>query len=135
VVLGNVPTPTTRIMLVDLPAMLGEIICHLVADEAGMDVVAEIGHHTALVPAAVAAEADFVIAPLADVVLDGAYAQLLRRRPCTRLLAVSGDGRESTLIELAPTSTPVGELSAETLVGVIRGDGGPRPTMDGGPRH
>lgn len=132
---GIASTPSTRILIVDLPAMLGKIIFDLVADEADIDVVAEIGDHSSLVPAAVATEADFVIARLADVVLDDAYAQLFRERPFTRLLGVSGDGRDSALIELAPTSTHVGELSAETLVGVIRGDGGPRPTMDGGTRH
>jgi hypothetical protein len=135
VVLESIPTPATRIMLVGLPAMLGEIICDVVADERDMHVVAELADRRALVPSAVEADADFVIGPLFEDELNDAYTQLLRRRPFTRLLAVSGDGRESTLIELAPTSTPVGELSAETLVGVIRGDGGPRPTMDGGPRH
>jgi hypothetical protein len=126
------PATTTRILIVAMPPMLGGIIRELVLDETDIDVVGELADHGDVVPAAVREEADFVIAgPPADR-LGAVYRELLAACPATRLLAVKGDGRGGALIQLAPSSTPVGELSPDVLLAVIRGGTRPLSLLHGG---
>ena len=126
------PATTTRILIVAMPPMLGGIIRELVADEPDIAVVGELSDHREVVPAAVREGADFVIAgPPADQ-LGAVYRELLTERPATRLLAVTDDGRGGALIQLAPSSTPLGELSPDMLLAVIRGGTRPLSLLHGG---
>ena len=108
---------TSRIVLVEMPRILREIIEQAVADEPDMEIVE--GDAGPLLEAVEASKADFVIAG-ADYDL-GEVARVLAERPRLRVLAVSGVGREAFLYELRPTRTPLGEVSPRTIVDAIRG--------------
>ncbi len=109
---------SSRIVLVDLPRMLRDIVEQAVAGESDMCVVSAGGSESGLRAVVDETDADFVIAgrdqDLADV------GDLLRERPRLRVLAVAGEGRESFLFELRPTRTPLGQVSPKTIVEAIR---------------
>jgi DNA-binding NarL/FixJ family response regulator len=107
----------SRIVLVDLPRIMREIIQQAIADEPDM-VIVNGSLPADLRGALERSAADFVISgadhELAEV---GA---LLEERPRLRVLSVVGDGREAFLYELRPTRTPLGEVSPRTIVDAIR---------------
>jgi chemotaxis response regulator CheB len=109
----------SRIVLVDMPRILREIIERAVADEPDMEIVDSEAGNMPLREAIEASEPDFVIAG-ADYDF-GEVARVLDERPRLRVLAVAGDGREAFLYELRPTRTPLGEVSPRTIVDAIRG--------------
>jgi DNA-binding NarL/FixJ family response regulator len=109
----------SRIVLVDMPRILREIIERAVADEPDMEIVDSEAGNMPLREAIEASEPDFVIAG-ADYDF-GEVARVLDERPRLRVLAVAGDGREAFLYELRPTRTPLGEVSPRTIVEAIRG--------------
>ena len=110
-----------RILIVEIPSLLREIIGEIIADEDDMEVVGELRDHTGVVELAERTEATFVIAGLTHPELDSVYRDLLAGRPSTRVLAVRREGRLSTLYELRPHAETLGELSPEMLLTVIRG--------------
>jgi DNA-binding NarL/FixJ family response regulator len=110
-----------KILIVEIPSLLREIIAEIIADEDDMEVVGEVSDHDGLVELAERTDATFVIAGLTHPELDAVYEELLTERPATRVLAVGREGRRSTLYELRPHAEPVGELSPEMLLAAIRG--------------
>jgi DNA-binding NarL/FixJ family response regulator len=109
----------TRIVLIDMPRMLREIIREVVAAEPGAEVVAEFGEPVDLVPAVLAHRAGFVI--LGADLAAGEVARLLDELPRTRVLGVADDGGQSFLYELRPHMVELGEISPERLLEAIRG--------------
>jgi DNA-binding NarL/FixJ family response regulator len=120
----------TRILVVEIPSLLREIIGEIIADERDMELVGELSDHAGVVEVARRTEASFVIAGLTGPELDSVYRELILERPSTRVLAVGREGRQSTLYELLPHVETLGELSPETLLAVIRGE-----AMNGGSRR
>lgn len=114
-------TQPARILIVGIPSLLRQIIAEIVADEGDMELVGEPADHAEVVAFAELTGANFVIAGLTRGELDSVYEELLRQRPATRVLAVGHEGRQSSLCELLPHVETLGELSAETLLAVIRG--------------
>jgi DNA-binding NarL/FixJ family response regulator len=117
------PTETQRakILIVEIPALLREIIEEIIAGERDIEVVGELRDHAGVVALAERTDATFVIAGLTHPELDSVYRDLLAERPSTRVLAVRREGRQSTLYELRPHAETLGELSPEMLLTVIRG--------------
>jgi DNA-binding NarL/FixJ family response regulator len=109
----------SRIVLVDMPRLLREIIVQAVGDEPDLEIVPFEAHGAALRQTVESSRADFVIAG-ADYEFRE-VAQVLEERPRLRILAVAGQGREAFLYELRPTRTPLGEVSPRTIVEAIRG--------------
>jgi DNA-binding NarL/FixJ family response regulator len=112
---------STKILIVGVPSLLREMLAEIIAEEGDMEVVGELSDHVGIVELAERTGANFVIAGLTQAELDSVYEDLLRQRPSTRVLAVTREGRQSSLYELLPHAETLGELSAETLLAVIRG--------------
>jgi DNA-binding NarL/FixJ family response regulator len=108
--------PPTRIVLVDMPRVLRDIVVAALVDEPDLEIVG--GQGGTLGQTVASSQADFVIAgadyDFAEV------ARVLDERPRLRVLAVAGHGREAFLYELRPTRTPLGEVSPRAIVEAIR---------------
>jgi hypothetical protein len=114
----------TRILIVGIPFLLRELIGEIVARTEDLEVVGELDDRGGVLELAERTGATFVITGLARPEHDAGWKELVRRRPGLRILAVAPYGNESALYELLPHIAPLGELSAETLLSVIRGGHG-----------
>jgi chemotaxis response regulator CheB len=115
-----------RIVLIDMPPLLREIVRETVARQPDLSVVAE---HDAGVDVQAAVErddADFVIVGFGPTAHAGVQSVVAAERG-VRALELRADGKESTLYELRPHRVPLGEISPETLLHTIRAV----PTWDG----
>jgi DNA-binding NarL/FixJ family response regulator len=118
----------TRIVLVDMPPLLREIVRETLAREPDLDVVAEYEAGVDVRRAVDDADADFVIVG-ADATARASVASVVCGQRGTRAIEVRSDGRESVLYELRPHRVSLGEISPETLLRTIRTP----PTWDGEP--
>ena len=108
----------TRVILVEMPRMLGEIVREVVSNEPDLEIV----------------EADDGDAALATIGASGACVVITRREdpvrerigrwlgtgPQVRVLALSTDGRDGALYELQPQERLLGEISPPVLLAAIR---------------
>jgi DNA-binding NarL/FixJ family response regulator len=114
-----VPDERLRIVLINMPRMLREIIREVVLPESDMEVAGDFSTPYGLLEAVERTRADFVItgtgdADLADV------GRVLRERPRLKVLAVAADGRQTYLYELRPQKVHLGEVSPRNLLDAIR---------------
>jgi DNA-binding NarL/FixJ family response regulator len=117
----------TRIVLVDMPPLLREIVRDTLAREPDLDVVAE---HAAAVDARGAVgetDADFLIIGAEATTTRMGVASVVGAQRGIRAIEVQSDGKESVLYELRPHRVSLGEMSPETLLRTIRTP----PTWDG----
>jgi DNA-binding NarL/FixJ family response regulator len=110
----------TRIVLIDMPPLLREIVRDAVAREPDLELVAELDDAPDVVDALRQDGADFVILG-SDAAAAACVSSLVAAQRGMRALELRADGRESVLYELRPHRVPLGEISAETLVRTIRG--------------
>jgi DNA-binding NarL/FixJ family response regulator len=108
-----------RIVLVDMPPLLREIVREAVAPEQDLDVIAEHESVTDLGALVARHQADFVIVGT-DAAADSYARAVVRADDRVRALEMRADGRESVLYELRPHRVPLGEISKETLLRTIR---------------
>ena len=101
-----------------MPRILREIVERAVTAEPDMEIVPGPPPGATLEAAVEASDADFVISGASSE--NGEFGHLLADRPGLRLLSVTRDGREAFLHELRPTSTPLGDISPQTIVDAIR---------------
>lgn len=113
----NEPVENIRVVLVDMPRLLREIVSQLAAP--GLRVVRAYDEPVELVGA--------VERDRAEVVITGAEAyeqreldRLLAARPAVKVLGIAADGRSSTLYELVPRRRSLGELSSGRLNDAVR---------------
>jgi hypothetical protein len=108
-----------RVLLLDLPEMLAELVRRVVARDAGLEVVANVTEEQA--PEAVArTHPDFVIVggnrrtppPSCRAVFDS--------QPHLRVLALAGNGSEGVLWQLSPHWQELGDLSSDALLREMR---------------
>jgi hypothetical protein len=104
----------TRILLVDLPRMLLEILAE--ALEKQPDMAAVVSAHLRVEQPDLS-EIDVVITGHDDPQL---ASLLLERYPRLRLFSLVRDGKDSLLYELRPQRVPLGELSTSDLIEAIR---------------
>lgn len=109
---------STRIVLIDLPPLLREIVRDALSREPDLDVVAEHPGDVDVRAAVAEADADFVIvgpqpsvSPVASVIAG-------QRR--LRALELRAEGGEGVLYELRPHRVPLGEMSSAALLRTIR---------------
>jgi len=119
---------STRIVLVDMPPLLREIVRETLAREPDLDVVAEHEAYVDVARAVEEAEADFVIVS-SDAAAHTSVAAVVGAERGVRALEVQSDGKESVLYELRPHRVSLGEISPETLLRTIR----TVPTWSGDP--
>jgi DNA-binding NarL/FixJ family response regulator len=110
-----------RILLVDMPRMLREIIQNVVDAHPGVTVAGVHPQAVPLVAAVDAVRADVVIFGQDSPGLVEAGRELIEQRPRVQLMAVSDDGRRATLSGLRPYREPLGEVEPSRLVEAIRG--------------
>jgi len=110
----------TRIVLIDMPPLLREIVREAVARGEGLEVVAEHDDAPELRATVERDDADFVIVG-SDAAAAACVTSLVESQRSVRALELRADGRESVLYELRPHRVPLGEISAETLLRSIRG--------------
>ena len=116
-----------RILLVNIPQLLRDLIKGFLADEPQAEVVAEAATIDEGVAAARTAAADFVIVGTADDALPNEFWRLLTDDPAgLTVLSVAGDGKHGTLHELRPQQSPLGPLTRERLLGAIKARPGSR---------
>lgn len=110
-----------RILLADLPQMLRSIIRDIVEGQPDMEIVGELAGQTGAPAMVEQTGARFVIVRHTGLDPPDIFGELLACRPPTRVLAIADEGRAGILYELRPHRIPIGELSAASLVAVIRG--------------
>jgi chemotaxis response regulator CheB len=116
----GLPVDPVRVVLVDMPLLLREVIGRIVASEPRLDLVAEVGELARLGPVIEEWEPAFVIGG-DERFSDADATAVLRRCPAARVLTVTSDGASSFLFELTPTRRAMGEISSKGLIEVILG--------------
>jgi DNA-binding NarL/FixJ family response regulator len=114
---------TTRVLLVEMPHMLRDIVKTIVEREGDMEVVGDLGDQKRVIATALDRRADFVIAGLESGELPEVFEELVSLDPEVEVLAVARDGRHSFLYKLEPQLKELGELSPELLLETIRSAG------------
>ena len=109
----------TRILLIDMPRMLRELIHATISEDSDLEVVGALDDTDSLAEAIQRVEADVVIVG-AQTLAQEDVAEALRVRPSAKVLRVSADGRESSLWELRPHEQRLGEAGPEELLAAIR---------------
>jgi len=108
----------TRIVLIDMPPLLRDIVREAIRREPDLDIVAE--HDEIDVRSAVELDdPDFIIVG-EDAAAQQDVRMLVGARRGLRALEVQSDGRDSVLYELRPHRISLGEVSSDTLVRAIR---------------
>jgi DNA-binding NarL/FixJ family response regulator len=110
----------TRILLIDMPRMLREIIESTLASEPDMDVVGAVAVEEALAATVDGADADVIVVGAAARELVDRCRRVMATRPLVKVLAVASDARSATLYELEPATHALGELSPRELADAIR---------------
>jgi DNA-binding NarL/FixJ family response regulator len=117
-----------RVLIVDMPRMLHEIVHRSVDECDDMLVVGSLHDRDegALVQHVEETGPEVVVigADHPDVAAQS-FPSLLANRAMTKLLAVADDGGETFLYELRPARTPLGELSPTALLAAIRSAAAP----------
>jgi DNA-binding NarL/FixJ family response regulator len=111
-----------RVLLIDMPQMLRQIIRQTLARDPRFQIVGEYTEHVAIDVAVDRSQADYVIMG-SDVFESHAVRhRLLEDGPRVRVLALGADGAQTTLYELRPHEVALGELSPKRLVSVMADD-------------
>ncbi len=106
-----------RVAVVDLPQMMSEIVKDIL-DQAP---------DVAVLPASDWDDADVVILAAENEELPATGRTQLARHPAAKVLTIDRHGRDAYLYELRPHRTPLGEVSAGTLlaaIGAVEKNGG-----------
>lgn len=106
--------PRTRLLLVDLPRLVREIVEDAVSPFDQIELVGAV--ESSFLRESGPPGADFVVVGRDDIRFVG---KLLAAEPSMKVLAIIGDGAQSALYELRPHRIPLGELSPQRLVEVI----------------
>jgi DNA-binding NarL/FixJ family response regulator len=122
----------SRILLVDMPRMLREIIETALRSEADMAIVGIAGGNLSELRLDVdRAQPDVIVVGSATSDLLHRCCELLAVRPRLKVLAVSDNAREATFYELRTATHGLGELSPVDLVDAIRAARARRLTWSG----
>lgn len=108
----------TRVILVDMPLMLREVVRAVVSNEDDLEVVDERDPDAALATIR-RSEACVVITGLEQFSPEG-IGRFLGTGPQVRVLALSTDGREGAVYERQPEERLLGEISPPVLLAAIR---------------
>lgn len=116
------PLRRTRLLLVDFPRILGEVVTDVLESQDDFEVVDQVDV-TAAAETVERRSVEFVAIGRDDAELAG---RLLVSCPRLNVLGFIDDGRDAALYELRPRRVLVGELSPESFVALIRSTVGVR---------
>jgi hypothetical protein len=109
----------TRVLVHDVPTLLGDIVRGAIAQEPQLELLAEsptgADHIQWCRP-----EPDVVVASTANIRLPLNVGMWLSRWPRARIVVIEVSGRQTVMYELRPRAIQLGALSPEQLVSVIR---------------
>jgi DNA-binding NarL/FixJ family response regulator len=111
-----------RVLIVDLPGILRDIVRATVSRQPDMVVVGELGKAEAVRPAIESTSASVVVINSQHPAARPDGDSILGRASALKVLAVDPDARESSLHTLRPHRTALGELSPRYLLAAIRSD-------------
>jgi len=120
---GNDLLQRIQILLVDMPLLLRELIEEAVAGQPDMHLVATVADAAELIAATGDARPDFVVFGAGEPADEGFPAECLRlleESPHTKALAIEAVAGHAYLYELRPERTPLGEVTPEDVLGVMR---------------
>jgi hypothetical protein len=109
---------TIRIYLLGMPRMLRSLVRDILEREVDMEIVGETA--TSEPAEILATDPNMVIVGMESADLPPAGTSLLSDLSKVRVLGLSPQGRSGYLYELRPRRQPVGEVSPQSLVKVIR---------------
>jgi DNA-binding NarL/FixJ family response regulator len=125
----------TRVLLLEMPTMLADLLKGIVRADDQIEIVAELTDASDLIEVSDRANADLVIVSLNDndSELPEPCRALLSARPRMRVLGLAEHGRHGFLWELRPHRMALGEISPSTLLPAIRSRQAPAegPLPDG----
>jgi DNA-binding NarL/FixJ family response regulator len=113
-----------RVLLIDMPQMLREIIRRRLARDGRFEIVGEYTKHVSIDFAVDRSKADYVIVGADVFESSSVRRRVLEEGPQVRVLVVRPDGGQTSLHRLRPEEIELGELSPERLVEVMVGAGG-----------
>ena len=100
--------------------MLCDIIGNALTTQHDMEVVGHVRNRFGLSSLVAETRTDVVVLGLPDATLPPDCERLFDTHPQIRLLGIAADGRRAFLYDLRPQQSPLGEVSPERLVEVIR---------------
>jgi hypothetical protein len=113
-----------RILFMEMPRVLGEIVEALLAREDDMRPVGSVRVPAELLPEVDRTRAELVIWFLPDHELPQLCSELLDAYPRVKVLALEQDGRRGFIYRLLPQQLPLGEIWPERLSEAIRNAAG-----------
>jgi DNA-binding NarL/FixJ family response regulator len=108
-----------RVLLIDMPQMLRQIIRQTLAGDPRFELVGEYAEHVAIDVAVNRSRADYVVMDPNVFDSRAVRRRLLDEGPQVRVLTVSTHGGQTTLYELRAQEVALGELSPERLASVM----------------
>ncbi len=122
-----------RVAIANLPAMLDDIVRHILGAADDVTIVGTARGQGELVALARAAHPEVVILGMAQDVAEPGW-EFFLVDPQLRVLGLELDGRQTYAYELRPHREPLGELSARGLVDAVRRLARARGAWDAGDR-
>jgi len=110
----------TKILLVDMPRMLRDIVRAVAEQDPSLEIVGEVPWESDLTATASSYDAAVIVAG-ARASSAPAIGELLEARPRTRVLTIAADGAQSILYRLSPEAVALGDLSPSRLLQAIHG--------------
>lgn len=110
----------TKILLVDMPRMLRDIVRAVAEQDPSLEIVGEVSWDTDLTATAASYGAAVIVAG-ARAWSGSEIGELLEARPRTRVLTIGADGAQSILYRLSPEAVSLGDLSPARLLEAIHG--------------
>jgi chemotaxis response regulator CheB len=111
-----------RVLLVDLPGMLRDLIAEAVAARPDIELVGELAAGDSVAEALERCAASVVILPVDHPEIQGkAKALLANARAGVRIVALEPDGRSGLVYDLQPRQTRFGDTSLHMLMELIGG--------------
>jgi DNA-binding NarL/FixJ family response regulator len=114
------PTPPIRVLLVDMPRLLRDLIEHAIAAQPGLRVVGAEADVDALGRATRETDAEFVIVGLEHGELPSSAQAFLDERTRAKVLGVEAEDGSAVLYELKPRRVPIGRVTPDELAAAIR---------------
>lgn len=109
-----------RVLLLDMPRLLRELVRDVVSEQPDLEVVGELDDESQLDAAISSTDPNFVIVGTDRAELSAAFRELFEVRPRLKVLALATEGGRSVVWELAPRCVQLGEMSPESLLAALR---------------
>jgi DNA-binding NarL/FixJ family response regulator len=111
---------TRRVLLLDMPRLLCDLVRDVLSEQPDLEVVAELHDDSQLDEAVTRTAPNFVIVGTDRAELSEACKELFELRPRLKVLALATEGGRSVVWELAPNYVQLGEMSPESLLAALR---------------